>query len=57
LVAPPGVATLSMRIFGLLHYGAEDRVAALCLALALSISLLTIVAWKFFEPRQADRLE
>ncbi|NOY29659.1 MAG: iron ABC transporter permease, partial [Planctomycetes bacterium] len=30
LVAPPGVATLSMRIFGLLHYGAEDRVAALC---------------------------
>jgi len=47
LVAPPGVATLSMRIFGLLHYGAEDRVSALCLALALSIGMLTIISWKF----------
>ncbi len=45
LVAPPGVATLSMRIFGLLHYGTEDRVSALCLALAISIGLLTTIAW------------
>ncbi len=43
LVAPPGVTTLSMRIFGLLHYGAEDRVAALCLAVALVVSAVVIV--------------
>jgi len=48
LVAPPGVATLSMRIFGLLHYGAEDRVSALCLALGLAIGILTIAARTFF---------
>ena len=37
LVAPPGVSTLPMRIFGLLHYGSEDKVSALCLALALVV--------------------
>ena len=41
LVVPPGVSTLSVRIFGLLHYGAEDRVAALCLAFWLFVFLLT----------------
>lgn len=38
LVVPPGVSPLSVRIFGLLHYGAEDRVCALCLML---IAILT----------------
>jgi len=33
LVVPPGVTTLSIRIFGLLHYGVEDQVAGICLAL------------------------
>jgi len=46
LVAPPGVSTLSVRIFGLLHYGAEDRVSALCLALALTLGALAILAWQ-----------
>ncbi len=32
LVVPPGVTTLSIRIFGLLHYGVEDQVAGICLA-------------------------
>jgi iron(III) transport system permease protein len=31
LVVPPGVTTLSIRIFGLVHYGVEDRLAAVCL--------------------------
>ena len=35
LVVPPGVSTLSIRIFGLVHYGAEDRVSAAALMLAL----------------------
>ncbi len=33
LVVPPGITTLSIRIFGLLHYGVEDRVAGICLAM------------------------
>jgi iron(III) transport system permease protein len=32
LVLPPGMPTLPVRIFGLLHYGVEDQVAAICLA-------------------------
>ena len=39
LVAPPGVTTLAVRVFSLLHYGAEDRVAALCLAIALAAAI------------------
>jgi iron(III) transport system permease protein len=40
LVVPPGVTTLSIRIFGLLHYGVQDRVAGVCLALAAAFTLL-----------------
>ena len=46
LVLPPGVSTLSTRIFGLLHYGAEDRVSALCFALALGFGALATAAWR-----------
>lgn len=34
LVVPPGVTTLAIHIFQLVHYGVEDQVAAICLALA-----------------------
>ena len=44
LVVPPGVSPLSVRIFGLLHYGAEDRVSALCFMLILATALLIAVA-------------
>lgn len=44
LVVPPGVTTLSTRIFGLLHYGAEDRVSAICLALAVLLGIGTVIA-------------
>ncbi|MCH7750624.1 MAG: iron ABC transporter permease [Planctomycetes bacterium] len=53
LVLPPGVSTLSVRIFGLLHYGAEDRVSALCLALAVAVGALATLAWQL--PRWARR--
>ena len=46
LVSPPGVSTLSVRIFGLLHYGAEDRVSALCLFLAMALGALATLAWQ-----------
>ncbi len=44
LVAPPGAATLTMRTFRLLHYGAQDDVAALCLALLLGVAAAAAAA-------------
>jgi iron(III) transport system permease protein len=46
LVIPPGLTTLSVRIFGLLHYGVEDRVAGICLALVtLLAALVGLAVW------------
>ena len=46
LVVPPGVTTLSIRIFGLLHYGVEDRVAGICLAqVAMFAAVAAGVVW------------
>jgi iron(III) transport system permease protein len=54
LVAPPGVTTLTVRIFGLLHYGVEDQVAGICLALFLCFQLamfpLTSLARRLMTP-------
>lgn len=35
IVAPPGKATVTMRLYNLLHYGATDLVAGLCLLMVL----------------------
>jgi iron(III) transport system permease protein len=46
LVVPPGVATLSIHVFGLLHYGVEDQVAGICLAMiAFFLAVATAAAW------------
>ena len=51
IVAPPGQATLTMRIYNYLHYGASSTVAGLCLmmvAAALAagcLALLVLGAW------------
>jgi len=46
LVVPPGVRTLSVRIFDLLHSGVEDRVAGICLAMVLVLAAAaTASAW------------
>jgi iron(III) transport system permease protein len=50
LVMPPGVSTLSISIFGLLHYGVEDRVAGLCLAMLFIFAGLA-AAVLFTAPR------
>jgi iron(III) transport system permease protein len=47
LVAPPGQATLTIRIYNFLHYGASSVVAGLCLmmvAIILLVGLITILA-------------
>jgi iron(III) transport system permease protein len=46
LVVPPGVMTLSIQVFGLLHYGVEDQVAGICLALVTFCGALAgLAAW------------
>lgn len=40
LVAPPGMTTLSIRIFGLLHAGVEDYVAGICLSQTILFGVL-----------------
>ncbi len=58
LVAPPGQATLTMRIYNFLHYGASSGVAGLCLlmaGIALAAGLVAIGAlawWARFSLRQ-----
>jgi iron(III) transport system permease protein len=40
LVVPPGMPTLPIRAFGLLHNGVEDELAGICLALAAMIAVV-----------------
>lgn len=49
LVSPPGVQPLSNHIFGLLHFGAQDQVAGLCLAVYLAVQLAALVIWRLIE--------
>ena len=53
LVQPPGVTTLPNRLFSLLHYGVEDRVAAISLVMILSLVVLT--AWAAMLLARRDR--
>jgi iron(III) transport system permease protein len=45
LVAPPGVTPISVRIFQLLHYGVDDRVAALSLSVFALVGAALAVRW------------
>ena len=53
LTIPPGVDMLSIRIFGLLHYGVEDKVAGICLAL-ISLYLLSVCAAAHIVTRRSE---
>jgi iron(III) transport system permease protein len=45
LVIPPQTSTtISVRVFQLLHYGVDDRVAAICLVMVAAIATLTAIA-------------
>jgi ABC-type Fe3+ transport system permease subunit len=50
LVTPPGVSTLSIRIFGLLHAGVDDQVAAVCL-----VNILICIVLAAFVKRLLSR--
>nr|NQU90424.1 iron ABC transporter permease [Bacteroidota bacterium] len=48
LIYPPGIETFPVRIFSLLHYGANEMVAALCLIQITVIILVIVVFWMWF---------
>ncbi len=57
LVVPPGVETLSIHIFNLVHYGVEDQVAGICLALTGTLGALAVaVTWLASVERNSFRL-
>jgi iron(III) transport system permease protein len=41
LVIPPGVTTVSIRVFGLIHAGVDDQVAGLCLTIVAGAAIMT----------------
>lgn len=51
LVLPPGVTTLSMRLFEMLHFGMRHQDSGLCLALVLLGWLAVVVSWKTLVDR------
>ena len=54
LAVPPGVNTISIRIFNLVHYGVTDQLAGLCLATASLFSVLAQLGYRFI-PLEADK--
>lgn len=44
LVCPPGIETISVKILRMLHYGADDRLASICLVLIGAVAGLTLIA-------------
>lgn len=45
LVTPPGIETIPIKIYNLMHYGAESTVSALCLILAAIQALMAATLW------------
>jgi iron(III) transport system permease protein len=48
LVVPPGMETVQQRVFGLIHYGADEQVAGICLVVvgayaALSVAIVSLM--------------
>jgi ABC-type Fe3+ transport system permease subunit len=52
IVIPPQTSTmLSIRVFQLLHYGVDDRVAAICLVMVVGIAAITGIAAALLKRR------
>ncbi len=55
LVTPPGLDLLSRRIFGLVHSGVEEQVAAISLVVVVSYAVLACTAlWLIVRPQRAS---
>lgn len=44
LVVPPGVTTVPVRVFGLIHAGVDDQVAGLCLVVFAGLAAVVVAA-------------
>jgi iron(III) transport system permease protein len=55
LVAPPGQATLTMRVFNLLHYGATESVAALALMVTATALVTGAIVVRLLEGSGAGK--
>ena len=55
LVVPPGVTTVPIRVFGLLHAGVKNQVAAICLTSIAGFLLITVLIG-FFGHRALGRI-
>lgn len=54
IVIPPQTSTmLSIRVFQLLHYGVDDRVAAICLVIVIGVAAMTGIAAALLKRRSA----
>lgn len=51
LVQPPGVTTVAMRMFDLLHYGTKNREAGLAVVLAV-LGAISSLVWLWIVPRK-----
>jgi iron(III) transport system permease protein len=51
LLIPPGMNTVTIKIYNYLHYGASDIVAGLCLAMVLIWALIGGVVYSLFAAR------
>jgi ABC-type Fe3+ transport system permease subunit len=49
LVTPPGLDLLSRRVFGLVHSGVEEQVAAISLAVILAYAALVLATWRLLS--------
>ena len=49
LIIPPGLSTIPIKIYNYMHYGAEERVAALCLTLVVLQLLLGAGTWGIYR--------
>ncbi|TWT43397.1 ABC transporter permease [Botrimarina hoheduenensis] len=56
LLVPPGAPPVSVRLLSLLHYGVEERVAALSLCLAAGAGLLAWTALRLAMPNRFNLL-
>jgi len=50
LVTPPGLDLLSRRVFGLVHSGVEEQVAAISLIVVFTYAVLALLAMKLLSP-------
>jgi ABC-type Fe3+ transport system permease subunit len=54
LVAPPGVTTVPIRVFGLIHAGVDDQVAGVCLVMFGGVAVaVAAVAWLLGRHQEA----